>query len=392
MVSRIVNLSKSNSFFIFGARGTGKSTLLRAALDPKKSLFIDLLDLQTEDAFRLNPGELKNRLQSMPHLDWVIIDEIQKLPRLLDTVHQLIEERKLKFALSGSSARKLKRGAANLLAGRAFVYHLFPLTSVERASEFDLLEALNWGSLPKLLELPDPSDRREYLRAYALTYLKEEIQLEQIVRKLDPFRSFLEVAAQSNAQIINYRKIGLDVGVNTLTVQSYFSILEDTLLGFRLPPYHRSIRKRQRSNPKFYFFDPGVMRALAGTLGSPLVPSTSAFGAAFEHWVILEIHRLAEYARKDWRLSYLRTKDDAEIDLIIDRPGEKTLCIEIKSTENLRADQLTSFMRLSRDFKNSEAWCLSLDPDSKQIENIRCLHWREGLRELGLAPRVRSRS
>lgn len=323
-------------------------------------------------------------LESQPQLEWVIIDEIQKLPRLLDTVHQLIESRKAKFALSGSSARKLKRGAANLLAGRAFVYHLHPLTSSELGPRFDLSDALNWGTLPKLLELPDPSDRKEYLRAYALTYLKEEIQLEQVVRKLDPFRSFLEIAAQSNARILNYRKVGLDVGVNTLTVQSYFSILEDTLLGFHLPPYHRSIRKRQRANPKFYFFDSGVARALAGTLESPLVPGTSAYGIAFEQWVILEIRRLADYARKDWRFSYLRTKDDAEIDLIIERSGQKTLCIEIKSTGTVRPDQLSSFIRLSRDFPNSEAWCLSLDPHRKKIEDVTCLHWMDGLRELGL--------
>jgi predicted AAA+ superfamily ATPase len=221
-------------------------------------LYIDLLDLATEDLFRTHPEELRQQILAKKDCDWVVIDEVQKLPRLLDTVHQLIEEKRAKFILSGSSARKLKRGSANLLAWRAFVYHLHPLTSVEYGATFSLQEVLEWGALPKLLEFQNASDKIEFLRAYALTYLKEEIQVEQLVRNLDPFRQFLEIAAQSNGQIVNYSKIARDVGVDTTTVQNYFSILEDTLIGFHLPAYHRSIRKRQRESPKFYLFDPGV--------------------------------------------------------------------------------------------------------------------------------------
>jgi predicted AAA+ superfamily ATPase len=385
MVNRLIKPSKLHSFFIFGSRGSGKSTWLKRRFHEQSHLYIDLLDLVTEDLFRSHPEELKLRLEVPNPPEWVIIDEVQKLPRLLDLVHQLIEEKKAKFVLSGSSARKLKRGSANLLAGRAFVYHLYPLTSVELGEHFRLQDALNWGTLPKLLELPEETDKSEYLKSYALTYLKEEIQVEQLVRNLDPFRQFLEVAAQSNSQIVNYSKIAKDIGVDTTTVQNYFSILEDTLIGFFLPPYHASIRKRQRESPKFYFFDSGVSRALSRTLHSPLVPQTYAYGKAFEHWVILEIVRLADYARLDWRYSYLRTKDDAEIDLIIDRPGEKTVCVEIKSSERIGRESLNTFIRLSRDVKSSESYCFSLDPHEKKIEHVSCLHWQEGLKRLGLA-------
>ena len=205
MINRIVKLSQSNSFFILGPRGSGKSTLIKQKYS-KNCLYIDLLDPQTEDRYRLNPGILKQELAGQPQLKTVVIDEVQKLPRILDAVHQLMEERNIQFILSGSSARKLKRGGANLLAGRAFVFYLHPFTSIELGQRFNLNEALCWGLLPRQFNLKENFDRKEYLKAYALTYLKEEIQLEQIIRKLNPFRKFLEVAAQMNTRVINYSK------------------------------------------------------------------------------------------------------------------------------------------------------------------------------------------
>ena len=270
MLNRIAKLSQSNSFFILGPRGSGKSTLIKQKYS-KNNLYIDLLEPQTEDRYRLNPESLKQELAGKPQLKKVIIDEVQKLPRLLDVAHQLIEEKNIQFILSGSSARKLKRGGSNLLAGRAFVFYLHPFTSKELGQSFDLNTALCWGLLPHLFNLKSNSDKEEYLKAYALTYLKEEIQLEQIVRKLSPFRKFLEIAAQMNGKVINYTKIARDIGVDTTTVQNYYSILEETLVGFYLNPYHSSIRKSQRLSPKFYLFDTGVCRALKGTLK---VPST----------------------------------------------------------------------------------------------------------------------
>ena len=381
MISRIAKLSKTNSFFILGPRGSGKSTLIKRQYS-KNCLYIDLLDPQTEDRYRLNPSILKQELAGQPQLKKVIIDEVQKLPRILDVVHQLIEEKNIQFILSGSSARKLKRGGANLLAGRAFVFYLYPFTSLELGSRFNLIEALCWGLLPRQFNLKSNDDKEEYLKAYALTYLKEEIQMEQIVRKLNPFRKFLEVAAQMNTKLINYSKIARDIGVDITTVQNYYSILEETLVGFYLRPYHTSIRKSQRLSPKFYLFDTGVCRALKGTLSIPLQSQTYDFGEAFEHFIILDIMKLAEYNRKNWKYFYLLTKDGAEIDLIIDRPGESTLCIEIKSSDRVTEMDIRNLISLGSDVPKSDLYCFSRDPIRKQIQNVLCLEWQKGIREI----------
>ncbi|MEW6040733.1 MAG: ATP-binding protein, partial [Elusimicrobiota bacterium] len=338
-----------------------------------------------EDIFNRNPNELEFRIQAeKTKKEWVFIDEIQKAPKLLDMVHSLIERKKQKFAITGSSARKLRRGASNLLAGRAFVYSLFPLTYKELGRSFSLNEVIHWGSLPKIYQLKSSQEKKGFLRAYALSYLKEEIMVEQLVRSLNPFRNFIEIAAQSNGQILNFSKIANDVGADTKTVQSYFSILEDTLIGFFLPPFHRSVRKQQRSNPKFYLFDLGVKRALEMTMDQNLLPKTYAFGRAFEHFIIVEIFRQNQYLDKDWRLSYLRTKDDAEIDLIIERPGKALILIEIKSSDRICKRDVKSLERLAIDIKGSRALCLSLDPNPKKIGNVLCLPWQQGFVEIGV--------
>lgn len=286
--------------------------------------------------------------------------------------------------MTGSSGRKLKRGASNLLAGRAFVYNLFPLTSKEIGNSFDLDEALHWGTLPKIGHYTANDDKKHYLQAYSLTYLKEEIVAEQVVRRLDPFRYFLEVAAQSNGRIINFSNIARDTGVDVKTVQTYFTILEDTLIGHLLPSYHSSVRKRQTKGPKFYFFDTGVKRALDRTLDVALKEGTFAFGEAFEHFVILELIRLSRYANNDWTFSYLNTKDNAEIDFIIDRPGLPKALIEIKSTKKVNDKDVAVVNRFVPDMKPCEAFCLSRDPHAKKIGSVNCLHWSEGLKEIGL--------
>lgn len=376
---------KSNSFFLFGARGTGKSTFLQQYFADTPTLWLNLLDPLVEDPLARHPEGLAAQLQAQAgKVQWVVLDEIQKVPRLLDVVHQLIESTSIKFALTGSSARKLKRGAANLLAGRAFVNHLFPLTQVEMGEAFVLEDALQWGTLPKVVLLTEGIERAEFLKTYALTYLKEEIWSEHIVRKLDPFRKFLEVAAQSNGDIINYTNIARDVGADTKTVQSYFQILEDTLVGTLLPAYHKSIRKQQHQAPKFYFFDTGVKRALDNTLTVALAPNTYAFGKAFEHWVVIEAARLNDYYRKDFQFYYLRTKDDAEIDLVIERPGQKTALVEIKSTTRVDERDTRTVEAFLKDVRNAEGFCLSRDPVAKKINGVHCLDWQTGLRELGL--------
>lgn len=385
MFDRIINPSKSHSFFLFGARGTGKSTWLKESYSKIDHIYIDLLNPDAEEQFSKNPNDLLGKIEAMKDKNsWVLIDEIQKVPKLLNLVHLCIEKHKTLFALTGSSARKLRRGAANLLAGRAFVFNLFPLTHIELQKSFRLTDALHWGTLPEIFHLPDVPSKTRYLRTYAQTYLKEEIVAEQIIRKLDPFRQFLEIAAQQNGDLINFSNIARDVGVDTVTVQSYFQILEDTLVGYLLPPYHRSIRKRQRANPKFYFFDLGVKRSLENTLSMDLKENTYALGRAFEHFIVTEVVHLNHYYEKDYKLSYLRTKDDAEIDLIIERPGLPCVLIEIKSKNRVDERDTRTLELFLKDFGPAEAYLFSTDPDKKKIENVLAIPWSQGLREIGL--------
>ena len=385
MFRRLLQITRRNSFFLFGARGTGKTTYIRNAFTPDAVLYIDLLDAEIEDAYRRTPQRLERQIRALPQtVEWVLIDEVQRAPRLLDVVHRLIERTEKRFVLTGSSSRKLRRGASNLLAGRAFVYNLYPLTVPELEDAFDLEDALRWGTLPGIYALQGNEDKQSYLRAYALTYLKEEIVAEQIVRRLDPFGQFLEVAAQANGTIINYANIARDVRADPKTVISYFSILEDTLVGFLLPAFHRSIRKQQRVNPKFYFFDTGVKRSLDRTLDVPLNARTYEYGKAFEHFVITQIAHLSRYRYPDWRLSYLQTGAGVEIDLVIDRPGTTTVLIEIKSSTRVDERDVRNLARFTGDFANPLALCVSRDTTRLKMNGVLCVHWREALEELGL--------
>jgi len=383
MIKRLQKLSKKQSLFVFGPRGVGKSTLLRELYPINSSLYLDLLNPDIEDRFAKNPGDLIDMVKALsPEITHVIIDEIQKVPKLLDAVHLLIEQKQKLFVMSGSSARKLKYGAANLLAGRAIVYNLYPFSFLELGDKFDLSQALRFGTLPQLSELEGEKDKQQYLMSYTHTYLKEEIKGEQLVRNLEPFRKFLEVAAQCNGKIINFANIARDVGVNEYNVKEYFSILEDTLLGFFLEPFMHSFRKRLSHKPKFYLFDPGVVRSLIGMLAAPLNISSSAYGEVFEHYLILECVRLGNYFKPEYRFSYLKTKDDAEIDLVIERPGQMTIFLEIKSSSNVRPQHLRNLIQLSRDFGECEAICLSLDPYARDIDGVKILPWQQGLKQI----------
>ncbi|MCM2281416.1 MAG: AAA family ATPase [Bdellovibrionaceae bacterium] len=386
MVGRIQKLNKTNSLFLFGARGCGKSTLLKDLFTEQDTLWLDLLRADDEDTFRRDPDQLSHLIDAhrLKPLRRVIIDEIQKIPKLLDIVHLEIEKNpNIQFVLTGSSARKLRRGAANLLAGRAFEYHLFPFTTFELGSQFDLEQVLRFGSLPKLIHLKSDDEKAEYLRTYARTYLREEILQEQIIRNIEPFQNFLEVAAQSNGKILSFSKISRDIGIDDKTVRNYFSILEDTYLGFLLEPFHRSIRKRQREAPKFYFFDLGVKRALDRTLRLGVEPGTYAYGEAFESWIIQECVRLNEYGKCDFRFSYLRTQADVEVDLIVARPGSPDLLVEIKSNTLIREDDTRSITRIAEDWDRPvEAQVWSLDSREKMIGSITCLPWQAGLSRL----------
>lgn len=392
MFPRYMKPSLFQSFFLFGARGTGKSTLLRelfgfpegarTGAKGHKAIYIDLLDTDEEQLFSTRPQALTERLDGLPpHIEWVVIDEIQKVPRLLDCVHQVIESKKRKFALTGSSARKLKAGAANLLAGRASVYHLSPITSLEQGIEFSLETALAFGSLPKILTLKNNEERATVLRAYAQTYLKEEVWAEQLVRKIETFRKFVEVVAQMNGKILNHAAIARDTNADVKTIHSYFEVLEETLLGFHLEAFDSSFRSRLAKKPKFYLFDCGVARALSRTLTVPLLPQTSAFGEAFEHFVISEALRIHSLREKDFRFSYLQTKDGLEVDSVIERPGRPLALIEIKSAEFVRDDMLASLNRMATEFPSAELYCLCREKMRRVVGRVQVVPWKEGLCE-----------
>lgn len=376
MLQRLLSLPKDQSFFLFGPRNTGKSTLIKKNFPD--ALYIDLLDPEEEARYRRNPNTLKHEAAATA-LSHIVIDEIQKAPKLLDIVHYLIETTSKRFILTGSSARKLKHGGANLLAGRAFVYHLFPLCSMELESLFNLETALTWGSLPKIYQYKTDEERKEFLKAYAHTYLKEEIWSEQLIRTLDPFQKFLEIAAQMNGRIINTNKIAQDVGVHHRTISQYFEILDDTMIGFLLHGFQHSARKRLSSKPKFYFFDTGVKRALARQLSIPIEPSTYDYGDSFEHFIILECQKLASYSRKDFQFSYFMTQSGVEIDLVVERPGQPLLFIEIKSKMDVQERDVKELVSIRSDFPEAEFICFSQDKREKMINGILVLPWQKGL-------------
>lgn len=305
----------------------------------------------------------------------MVIDEVQKIPKLLDVIHDLIESTKYKFILIGSSARKLKRGSANLLAGRAFNYQMFPFVHWELGDDFNLDFVLQWGSLPKVFELNE-ADREEYLRSYCQTYLKEEILQEQIVRNGGAFRNFLEVAAQENGKSLNFSKIARDIDIDVKTAQSFFQILEDTLVGFHLPAFHRSKRKSVKLQPKFYIFDLGIKKAMERSLQQKVVPGTSVYGQAFEHFIICESYRMNSYLRLDYELSHYQTTAGGEIDLVLSR-GRKTIAVEIKSAASIDPVEVRKVARVAEEISASEIYFVSQDPVKSKIDGVTCLHWHD---------------
>lgn len=346
-------------------------------------LLIDLLNEEVYERYLLSPQLLKKEIdlrKKKPR--WIIIDEVQRVPKLLNVVHQLIEsEDKIKFALTGSSARRLKQKGVNLLAGRAWMRSLFPFTFLELGHEFILSDVINFGSLPKVVLLNETVDKIDFLKAYATMYVKTEIQEEQWIRRLEPFRKFLPIAAQMNGKPLNYAAIARDVGAESPTIKSYYEILEDTLLGFFLHSFDKSIRKQQRQAPKFYFFDLGVKKALQKTLNAQLVPQTAEWGYAFEHLVICEFLRLNEYLGTNYELSYLLTKDGFEVDLILSRPGSKSVFIEIKSAEVVHSADLSHLARFVSEQKGI-GYVLSNDSMARVEDGVYYLPWQEGLKKI----------
>jgi uncharacterized protein len=386
MILRSFNISKKHSFFLFGARGTGKSTWLQSNFIESDHFWIDLTDPKTERRYARRPEILLEEWKSYVNLKgkingpepWIVIDEVQKIPQILDVVHVGIQRHKIKFALTGSSARKLKRGAANLLAGRALSYNMHPFTYLELGNRFVQQDYLNWGGLPMISEIDNDSDKKKYLDSYVDTYIREEIQIEQLVRKIEPFRMFLDVIGQMNGEVVNIAKISREAGIDPKSGERYFEILQDTLLGYFLPCFDQSVRKSQIQHPKFYLFDIGIARALRKELTLNLEPHTSLYGRYFEQFVIQQIRSVNDYKNADYRLSYLRTKDGNESDLVIKRPARRPLFVEIKSTDKPEQLSIAHFQMLAKDAK-AESIVLCNCSRPYEIGETQVLPWQQGI-------------
>ncbi len=383
MITRKLTILHNSSFFLFGVRGAGKTTLLESYFDRSSVVNVNLLEPRTLASLQADPALLQAMIaKGIAARQLIIIDEIQKVPALLDVVHLLIERDGARFALTGSSARKLRRGAANMLAGRAYVLKLYPFLADELGESFNLQDALEWGLLPTVWNTTNPIARSLYLQSYVDTYLKEEIIVEQIIRNLPPFRRFLNVAAQMSGKILNYSKVASDCQTDPSNVRNYYQILEETLVGFYLEPFHQSIRKRQGQSPKFYFVDSGIARALAGHLDLPLRPQTSLYGEVFEAFVINQIRTHLEYSFKQYQLSFLKTKDGAEIDLIVERAGKPTFLIEIKSASVVREEEVRNLKNFSKDIASSTPLCLYNGTAAICFGEVECVPWQEGIKRI----------
>lgn len=334
--------SGTETFFLWGPRQTGKTTLLRGTYPD--ALWIDLLKAEEYRRYLQNPELLRAEFaigSSALSSRQVVIDEVQKVPQLLDEVHWLHENRGVHFALCGSSARKVKRGQANLLGGRAVRYELYGLTSQEIGRDFNLDRMLNHGYLPRVYESDRP---QRLLNAYVADYLKEEVAAEGLVRQLPIFSEFLNVAVLSDTELVNFSTIARDCGVSSHTIKSYFQILEDTLLGRWLPAYTKRPKRRVIAAPKFYFADVGMVNHLAKRGG--VQPGSELHGKAFENWVFHELSARNSYSEAFATLSYWRLASGIEVDFIV---NDMQLAIEAKASRRVTADHLRGLRALVRD-------------------------------------------
>ncbi|MEK7703929.1 MAG: AAA family ATPase [Myxococcota bacterium] len=355
------------SFFLFGPRQVGKSTLLKA--EPSL-LTVDLLDPDERLTYTKTPKLLADQVLALGDVGTVFIDEVQRVPALLDVVQQLMAERsKMRFIMSGSSARKLRRGASNLLGGRALYRALHPLTMTEMGESFELDKVMAFGSLPAVWTRVTSGEHvlaRELLKAYVTTYVVEEVQAEALVRNLQGFQNFLDVAAAQFAEQVNFLGVSRDCQVSYPTVRDYYSILEDTLLGFFLRPYVKGVRKRMSQAPRFYFFDNGVTRALLGNVQGK--PSPLERGRLFEQWFVQEVVRLNEYHRKDFKLYFWRTSHGAEVDLLVEHQGKIALAIECKHKPTVDRSDLSGLASLRETFPDVGCYIVAPVKRAQKVE------------------------
>lgn len=373
MIKRICPLSSylTDSIFLFGARQTGKSTFLEQNFPDAVS--IDLLDSKLKRRFQMQPELLYEMLKEHPQGTIVVIDEIAEVPELLNEVHRLIQKKQLVFVLCGSSARKLHRKGTNTLGGRARPCYFFPFVSAE-LPDLDLDKALLYGFLPPHYLSKHPEN---LLPAYIDVYLKEEIKEEAIVRRLDNFQRFLEAAALTSGEIVNYSNIANDCAVKSNTVKSYFSILEDSLIGYMIPAYTKVLKRKVIQAPKFYFFDVGVYNYLLHR--TALSPDTPEYGHCFEHFIMQEVRAYIGYNHCIQAMSYWHTYEGKEIDLIL---GNAEIAIEIKATEEVKPRHLANFKQFKEEFPQCKYMIVSRDTITRQIDDVKAFYYKDFLTEL----------
>jgi predicted AAA+ superfamily ATPase len=363
--------AENNSVFLWGARQTGKSTLLKE-LYPK-AIWFDLLLSDVYEKLSKNPAILRETILAQPDRQLVVVDEIQRIPELLNEVHWLSTNKGTRFVLSGSSSRKIIRGGYNLLGGRALRYELYPLVSSE-IPEFDLLRALNNGLLPRHYLAVNP---KKMISAYIGNYLKDEIVAEAKIRNIQSFSRFLEAAAFSNGEMVNYANIAADCGVSAPTVKEYFQILEDTLIGRFVPSYQKKPKRRVIIAPKFYFFDVGLANYLLKR--GKIEFGSEAFGNAFEHFIYHEIYAHSHYSGLEYPIHYWRTASQLEVDFIL---GDNEVAVEVKSTANISARHLNGLRKFSEEYKVKSLIVVCNEPLPRLIDNILVLPWKDFLQRL----------
>ena len=351
-----------DTFFLWGPRQTGKSTLLKERYPEAR--WLDLLKADEFRRYSDNPELLRQEiiLDGPPPGNQIVIDEVQKVPALLDEAHWLIENRGVQFALCGSSARKVRHGAANLLGGRALRFELHGLVAAELGDAFDLTQVLNHGYLPRMVEVARP---RQRLDAYIANYLREEVAAEGLVRNLPAFSGFLTAAALTDGEIVNFTNLAADCGVSSHTARSYFEILEDTLLGRWLPAYRKRPKRRLVTAPKFYFADVGVVNRLAKR--GALAPGGELYGKAFENWAFHELAAYLAYQEIDAGLAYWRLAGGTEVDFVL---GDMQLAVEAKASEKIVARHLKGLRTLAQEHPNAERRVVvCLEPRPRRTED-----------------------
>lgn len=381
MVQRICNLPKTQSFFLFGARQTGKSTLI-ASTWTQKIWKVDLLHHEQFLKYSKHPDLFRKEVAekvARQGIKTVFVDEIQRVPEILNEVHALLESIKCQFILTGSSARKLKRGGGNLLAGRAVQRFLFPFVYAEVSDDFDLEKTLRLGSLPAIYGKSE-EEAIDVLRSYTETYLREEIQWEGLTRNLGGFSRFLDIAAALSGELVNFTDLAREAQLTARTVQSYYQILEETLIGIHLHPWRTSTRKRLTAHPKFFLFDLGVTNSINRRLQH--APDPVLRGRLFEQWLILETYRLLSYRLSEARMFYWRTNTGNEVDLLLEKHGKIEAAVEFKSTRAVSGRDLSGLRSFQADYPKTPLFLVADVDEPYQLESVRVLPWRHYLTDL----------